>query len=182
MRIVIVLTALYLAAKTSSALAGSGLQDQQYQDWFGGSDKAGTFTMAATFNVDHDGFGEFCYRSDHHCEWRFGTQTECKSDGSKQIVMINGSLNYDVVAVTCLGFSKDVNLYMYRVLEWKKLEEILKDPQNEKIAIAIPLSGSMFRVLRFSTRGVVEATAYAGGPIMGEQHTVEEARNRDVTL
>jgi hypothetical protein len=177
----IALVVLSLSIAASSGFAAE-LPDQQYQDWYGGSDKANTFTSAITLNADHDGLGEFCYRSDKHCEWRFGTKTECKKDGSKQMVMINGSATYNVVQVTCLGFSKGIDLYMYAILDWKSLEEILRDRDNDKIAFAIPLSGSMFRVLRFSTRGALEATAYAGGPITGEQHSVEEARNMDATL
>jgi hypothetical protein len=164
----------------SIAFSGAPLASQQYQDWIAGGVPNMTMNGAATTNSAGDTLAEFCY-PDRHCEWRFTIKVGCDPT-AKGIVLINGEEAFSASSVTCLGqLTDDKAEYTYRIENWKELEGILA--ATGEVAIVLPMKGTMVKVFRFSTKGAIGATAYIGGPIVGERQSVGEARqNSDTTL
>jgi hypothetical protein len=170
----------FLVLAPSVALSGATLPTQLYEDWTAAS--AQNMLIAATNNSAGDTLAEFCYQ-DGHCEWRFSAQVQCDPT-TKGLVLINGEEAYDWSAVTCLGqLVDDKSEYTYRIENWKALEGVLAE--TGEVAIVLPMKETMVKVFRFSTKGAIGATAYIGGPIVGERQSVGEARQRqssDTTL
>lgn len=162
------------------ALAGD-LQPKTYGDWVASSARGYNFNMAYTSNANNEDLAEYCYTDSGQCEWRFHINIICKN-GTQGLVLINGENAYDYSVTTCLGIlGSDPSKYTYKIENWRRLEEILNS--SAQIGIAMPMIGGAFRVLRWSARGAVSATAYIGGPIVGERHDVgEKSTPTDTTL
>jgi len=168
-----------LALISGTAVAAGNLPEQTYQDWTaGGSSDDQITTFAVTVNVDGDALGEFCYKNTHQCEWRYSSKIVCSND-EKGFVLINSDNLFNGSATTCLGtlIKSKPNEYVRRIENWRAVEDVLTSEGATTLGICIPLQNTQFQVSRWSVRGAVPATAYMGGPIVGERHSVGEAHN-----
>lgn len=144
---------LTLLASTAS-IAGEPLI---FNDWAVGRADDGSQVSALTMVNEEAGFGEFCFYSSKSCTWELLVNVTCQ-EGEKHLIFANSTNSYASLNVTCLGKSAAGELYVY-AFNWKDLEDLIKSPTDvSKVAFAMPLKDSQFRVIRFSLNGLREAT------------------------
>lgn len=150
-----------------SSLAFAG--PTNYQDWATGVTDDGSATYAGTYNVDGDALAEYCFKATKKCDWRIITTVSCV-EGSESAVIMNGTKQFDVIKIKCLGqnIANSPKQYTYSFTEWRVLEDNLS--ASGKVAFVFALKDSAVFVARFSASGSIPATASIGGPIVGERH------------
>lgn len=131
-----------------------------FGDWSSGLTGDRKSFNAVTLNDAHEALGEFCFFDSQQCTWQFNLQLTCRENENFWL-LANTDSGYLPLQAKCLGFNTFTNGYDYVFISWKDAEKILKDRTNNVVAFAMPIGGTQFRVIRFSLRGVNEATAYA---------------------
>jgi hypothetical protein len=148
-----ILTALAILV-ASVSVAGEPLM---FNDWGVARSDDGNSVSAITMVSEQAGLGEWCFYSSKTCTWELLVNITCQV-GEEHLVLANSTTDYASLKVSCLGKSERGPLYVYS-FNWKDLEALIKSPSNaSKVAFAMPLQDSEFRVIRFSLNGVKEAT------------------------
>jgi hypothetical protein len=154
MRLKVGIFAVVALVVTSGPVAGAPLM---FNDWGVDRTDDGTAIAAATMLNDQAGFGEWCFYSSKSCTWELLIDIGCQV-GEDHLILANSTSSYASLTVKCLGKASGGNLYVYS-FNWKDLEALIKSPSDaSKVAFAMPLQDSQFRVIRFSLNGVREST------------------------
>lgn len=110
---------------------------------------------AATSNDSEEVLGEFCSFESGSCSWRLGMDTACEK-GDEYPLLANSSSGAQHLMVTCLNPLKSGG-HVYG-FAWKDIESVIKDAKW--MGMAFPMDGDAFRVVRFSLKGMDEATRF----------------------
>jgi hypothetical protein len=129
-------------------------------DWLSGPTSDHTSFSAITSNDADEVLGEFCFVSSGKCTWELSITLQCK-EGADFWILANADSAYLPLQVKCLGYNTTNSKYNYGFDDWKDAEALFKNKQNNLVGFAIPVGGTQFRVIRFSLRGVGDATSYA---------------------
>jgi len=117
----------------------------------------GSSVSAVTVLSDQAAFGEWCFFSSKTCTWELLINVECIV-GEQHLVLANSTSAYSALKIRCLGKPPQQDLYAY-AFNWKDLEDLIRSPTNvSKVAFAMPIRNSEFRVIRFSLDGLREST------------------------
>lgn len=124
-------------------------------DWIVDYLDDGSGMYGATANDSEDILGETCSFDEGTCRWVLITETGCEA-GSRYVILANSSAGTKPLYLTCFGPNSNLKGKSSYGFEWEELESIIKEANW--VGFAVPMESDRFRVLRFSLRGIVEAT------------------------
>jgi hypothetical protein len=151
-----IFTALILTLLTGVAQASPPVT---FFDWFSGPTDDNASFSAITANDASEILGEFCFYSTQKCSWQISIDLRCK-ENEQHWVLANADSAYEPLTITCMGFNKANSKYNYSFNSWKDAEALFKNRQNNLVGFAMPIANTQFRVIRFSLKGVNDATGY----------------------
>jgi hypothetical protein len=141
-----------------AGVAQAATPPQQFFDWFSGPTDVSFVAM--TTNDANEALGEFCFYSTQKCSWQISIDLRCK-ENEDHWILANADSAYEPLQIKCMGFNTGNKRYNYAFENWKEAEAIIKKRQNNMIGFAMPIGNTQFRVIRFSLKGVNDATKYA---------------------
>ena len=136
----------------AAAQAGS----QTFDTWIAGVDAAGA-THASTMNDSGYILGQHCDRDAGPCYWLLGMSTRCRP-GAKYPVLVNSDAAAQSLELGCTGETAgQAGIYGLVFTDFDAISALIA--RSRRIAIAFPLKGDQFRVVRFDLIGAPEALA-----------------------
>jgi hypothetical protein len=145
-------------------------------DWGVAFSKDRTQVLAVVVNQSNDVLGEFCFFDGGKCYWAVGNKTQCK-EGDSYLFLVNTDEGAVSLVGKCVGWDNTMNTYDYE-FDWKGIEGALKDSHATAVAFAMPLTNTQINVIRFSLKGITEATADAEARFNAKLRS-QPPKNRD---
>lgn len=126
------------------------IADEKYGFWEVGTSQ--DYAYAITTNDSGSALVQFCSLSNANCVWGLIMSSQCK-ENDMYPVLANSNISTASMILTCYGRVKDNPnaVYKYAFSEYETVNNIVK--QGLEVGFAFPLSGTQFKVVRFSLEG-----------------------------
>lgn len=144
-------------------------------DWIVDYLDDGSGMYGATANDSEDILGETCDFEDGTCRWVLITKTDCEA-GNRYVILANSSAGTKPLYLTCFGPNSNLPGKSSYGFEWQELESIIKEA--DWVGFAVPMESDRFKVLRFSLRGISEATSMLESTFLRQLKDASGKRSR----
>lgn len=146
------LAVLWALSVTPAGAQTTGPQTTYHDNW-SVSPHNNTGFIAASVNESLQVFGQYCFAGTSKCVWMLSIDRSC-TKGDKYPVLINsnvGALSAELLCDEPLERGKQ----RYIFLNFDEIDQAVRG--SSKLAIAMPLQGDTFVVVRFNLIGALEA-------------------------